>query len=316
MGESVKDLGAVQALGLHQMLAASAAHVVAVTGSSQAVGCTTAVVHLAIALARQGMDVLVLDEYAGNGSASALLGAIKEAGMFASLPNGRLPRVQAVGTGPLPVAITGPGDTNEQRYGAVAYDAAPAAAPDVVLIDAAFSDGSVLSPLALQAHDVLLVTTMTANAVAETYVRMKRLRLTQGIAQFRIVMNRVDSEVDAHAVLENLRGIARDYLAVSILDAGCIRAVPCIARAAELPRAIQDALRPSAAVDDFVRLASGLRSWPRRPAAPSRSPAPTLSSVRAMTRPWGYSPPTSAPSSAPAREAPKSMCRIYRPRFN
>lgn len=311
----MKDTVSGQALGLREMFAKSTARVVAVTGGSERSGCTAAVVHLAIALGKQGMDVLVVDECPGDGSASAVLGAIRAAGESASVPNGRLPRVLPVENSRLPIAITGPGHTNEQRYGAIEYDAVPATAPDVVLIDAALSDDGALSPLASQAHDVALVTTMTADAAANTYVRMKRLHLKQGISQFRIVMNRVENQADARAVLESLSRIARDYLAASVLDGGCIRADPCIGRAGELPCATADAFRPSPAAEDFARLATDLHSWPRRPAGSWREPMSTLPSVCA-TRPWGCSPFINAQPLVPARETSKTMCRIYKPRFD
>ena len=51
-----------QAEGLRRLLARSGSRVLAVTGGSTSVGCTTTVVNLAAALAEQGKDVLVIDE--------------------------------------------------------------------------------------------------------------------------------------------------------------------------------------------------------------------------------------------------------------
>ncbi|TDY27142.1 flagellar biosynthesis protein FlhG [Paraburkholderia sp. BL6665CI2N2] len=309
----MKDTVSGQALALCQTFAKNTARVVAVTGGSERSGCTAAVVHLAIALVKQGMDVLVVDECLGDGSASAVLGGIRAAGRIASVPNGRLPHVLPVSNSRSPIAITGPGHRNEQCYGVIEYDAAPATAPDVVLIDAALSDDGALSPLASQAHDVVIVTTMTADAAANTYVRMKRLHLTQGIAQFRIVMNRVENQADAQAVLKSISGAARDYLATSVLDGGYIRADPCIARASELPCAIAGALSPSPAAEDFARLATDLQSWPRRPAGSWREPMSMLpSSPRAR---GAASPFMNAQPLALAQVASKTVYRIYKPRF-
>jgi ATPases involved in chromosome partitioning len=55
-----------QAEGLRRLLAKSGSRVLAVTGGSAGVGCTTTVVNLAAALAQQGKDVLVIDECLGE----------------------------------------------------------------------------------------------------------------------------------------------------------------------------------------------------------------------------------------------------------
>ncbi|CAB3791287.1 hypothetical protein LMG28614_03276 [Paraburkholderia ultramafica] len=261
-----------QALVLRQLLAESAARVIAVTGCSEGGGRTAAVVNLAIALTRQGMDVLVVDERPGERSASAMLGAIRAAGVFGPAIHGTLPRVLAVGSRRRQFAATGAGYTDDENFpGHVALESTP----DIVLIDAALDGNGALSQLALQAHDVVVVMHLSADAVADAYVRMKRLRLAQGIAEFRLIVNLLDGEADTHAVLESLAGIARDYLAVSVLNAGCISADPSIAQAVELSRCVVDAFPASPAAGDFARLAADMQSWSGRPAASWRLPATT-----------------------------------------
>ncbi|MGT2477275.1 MinD/ParA family protein [Paraburkholderia terrae] len=243
----MKNFAARQAPALRQLLAKSAARVVAITAGSKGMGRTAAVVNLAMALTEQGMNVLVLDECPGDRSASAALGAVRGAGTFATGVHRRWPRVLAVDACPLPSTLM------------------PEGAPDIVLIDAALDDKGGLSPLALQAERVVVVVRTSADAVASTYVCMKRLRLTQGIAEFHVVANLIDGGADAHAVLENLENIARDYLAVSVHPAGFIAPDPCIRRATELSRYVVDTFPSSPAATDFARLAARIHSWPRHP---------------------------------------------------
>ncbi|MGF6416040.1 flagellar biosynthesis protein FlhG [Paraburkholderia sp. MM5482-R2] len=280
MGESVKDKVSGQALGLRQMFAKSATRVVAVTGGSKGVGRTAAVVNLAMALTRQGMDVLVVDECPGARSASTMLRDIHAAGVFAPAIHRNLPRVLAVDRGRRQFHSTGTGHTDHENFAGLQYDAVLTSPPNIVLIDAALAGNGAFSPLALQAHHVIVVMHMSAAAVADTYVCMKRLRLAQGIEEFRIIVNLFDGEADTHALLESLGAIARDYLAVSVLKAGCISIDPCIAQAAELSRCVVDAFPGSPAASDFARVAADMQSWSRRPAASWLLPATTHMAAR------------------------------------
>jgi flagellar biosynthesis protein FlhG len=262
--ESVKDFIADQALGLLQMLGQSAARVVAVTGGPEGVGRTAAVANLAMALTKLDMDVLVVDERPSDHSASAMLGGVRTAGAFAPPSRCRLPRVLTVDRRPPRLTVMGSRHTDLKSYADGRYDAVFDSKSDIVLIDAALGRDGGLSPLALQADNVVVVMCMSADAAADTYVCMKRLRLTQGIAEFRILVNLLDGEADTHAVLDSLGSIARDYLAVSVVKAGCIAADPCAARAAELSRCVVDAFPSSPAASDYRRLAADMQSWPRR----------------------------------------------------
>ncbi|MHB9841757.1 MinD/ParA family ATP-binding protein [Paraburkholderia terrae] len=243
----MKDCSTSQALALRQLLANSAARVVAITAGSKGMGRTAAVVNLAMALTGQGMNVLVLDECPDDRSASAALGAARGAGAFATGVHRRWPRVLAVDALPL------------------SFNLMPERGPDIVLVDAALDDKGGLSPLALQADRVVVVMRMSADAVASTYACMKRLRVIHGIMEFHVIANLIDGGADAHAVLESLENIARDYLAVSVHLAGCIASDPCVGRAAELSRYVVDAFPSSSAASDFARVAARIHSWPRHP---------------------------------------------------
>lgn len=287
-GVLMKGIVCGQALGLRQMLAKSATRAIAITGGREGIGRTATVVNLAIALTRQGMDVLVVDECPGEQSASAVLGAIRAAGVFGPAIDGRLPRVLAVDSHRRQVAATGAGHTDRKTFAGLQYDAALESTPDIVLIDAALDGNGALSQLALQAHDVVVVMRLSADAVADAYICMKRLRLAQGIAEFRLIVNLLDGEADTHAVLESLGGIVRDYLAVSVLKAGCISADPCIAQAVELSRCVVDAFPASQGASDFARLAVDMQSWPRRPTVSWRLPATMHTAAWSPARASGF----------------------------
>ena len=259
-----------QAEGLRRLLARSGSRVVAVTGGSTSVGCTTTVVNLAAALAEQGKDVLVIDECLGDHSVSAMLGGMRGAGNFAAVVRGEMPLDAAVARHPLGFAVLSAPRGNREGYSAAQLSVVLEGPADVVLIDAQLDRLGQLSALAMQAHDLMIVTRMAAQAITDAYACMKRLHYAHGIGQFRVLVNHVQSVTDAHTAFENLAGVAGRYLTVSLDDAGCIAADPRMARALELSRCVVDAFPSTPAARGYRHLAAELQYWPMRPAMSSR----------------------------------------------
>lgn len=246
-----------QAEGLRRLLAREGPRVIAVTGGAGSPGRTTTVVNLAAALAEIGRRVLVIDECAGEHAVAALVGGARfDAALREELPLAEPIERHAGGfdvlTAPHGRGVQ-PGDLHNGRA-------------DVVLIDAQLDAAGALSPLALNAHDVLLVTRTDAHAITATYACIKRLHFAHAIAQFRVLANHVQHVPDAQVVLDNLVGVASQYLAVALERAGCVAADPHMPRAVELARPIVDAFASTAAARDYRRLAAELPHWPLRPA--------------------------------------------------
>ncbi|KVU26764.1 flagellar biosynthesis protein FlhG [Burkholderia ubonensis] len=241
-----------QAEGLRRLLAGRASRIVAVAGGPAGVGCTSSVVNLAAALAALGKDVLVVDERADVHSAAATL-----AGSW--LRDGEHTRVAA-----------GFGVCAASRLARAGYSDAQLSdfidgPADIVLVDAQLDADGGFSALAREAHDVLIVTRVAAQAITEAYACMKRLHFAHAIAQFRVLTNHVGSHADAKTAFDNLAGVASRYLTVSIADAGCVSADPLVEHARELVRTAVDAFPSSPAARDYRQIAADLLYWPLRP---------------------------------------------------
>ncbi|MFX1673645.1 MinD/ParA family protein [Paraburkholderia sp. A2WS-5] len=281
-----------QAEGLRRLLAREGSRVIAVTGGHGAPGRTTVVINLAAALIALGKDVLVIDECLGPRSVSAQLGggmrgvsneargnAASLAGNFApnfaAVMRGEIALDQAVARHALGFGVLAA--PREQCVGAqldAPLSKLLAGPADFVLIDARLDAEGALSPLALHAHDVLIVMRVTAQAITDAYACMKRLHFAHAIGQFRVLANHVASAADAQAALENLAGVASRYLAVSLERAGSVAADPHMPRALQLSRCIVDAFPSTAAARDFRHVAAELPHWPLRPALLASAGAP------------------------------------------
>ncbi|CAB3696998.1 Flagellum site-determining protein YlxH [Trinickia soli] len=264
-----------QAEGLRRLLAKSGSRVVAVTGGPVGVGCTSTVVNLAAALGALGKDVLVIDERPGMNCVSTMLGGLRGAGSLRAVLDGTVELGQACARHELGFSVLAASRENCAGYSAGQLAALLSGPFDVVLVDARLDRNGALSPLAVQAHDVMIVTRVAAQAITEAYACMKRLHFEHAIAQFRVLVNHVSSLADAQTTFENLAEVAARYLSVSIEDAGCVAADPLMERSLELKRCVVDAFPSAHSARDYRHVASEMLYWPMRPA---------MSSPRAETK--------------------------------
>ncbi len=260
-----------QAEGLRRLLAREGSRVIAVTGGPGAPGRTTAVINLAAALTAHGKDVLIIDECLGPRSVSGLLGGVRGAGNFAAVMRGEMPLDEAVGRHALGFGVLAASREHRAQYSSAQLNKVLTGPADFVLIDAQLDAEGALSPLAMHAHDLLIVMRVSAQAITDAYACMKRLHFAHAIGQFRVLANHVEHAHDAQAALENLAGVASRYLTVSLESAGCVAADPHMPRAVQLSRCIVDAFPSTAAARDFRHVAAELPHWPMRPALSARS---------------------------------------------
>jgi flagellar biosynthesis protein FlhG len=262
-----------QAEGLRRLLAREGSRVVAVTGGAGSPGRTTTVVNLAAALTAQGKDVLVIDECLGPRSVCSLVGGVRGAGSFAAVMRGERTLEEAVGRHVLGFGVLAASRDNRAQYTGAQLQKVISGPADIVLIDAQLDAEGALSPLAMHAHDVLIVMRIGAQAITDAYACMKRLHFAHAIAQFRVLANHVANTPDAQAAIENLAGVAGRYLSVSLESAGYVAADSHMAQAVKLARCIVDAFPSAASARDFRLVAAELPHWPMRPAVSACSPA-------------------------------------------
>jgi flagellar biosynthesis protein FlhG len=256
-----------QAEGLRRLLAREAPRLVALVGGDEQAGTSSAVINLAAALARQGKDVLVIDEHCDAKSLAHTAGIETPrtiADVAAGMPLDEVAAryyegVRVLAAPPSAMAGVRPSELLEALNDGV----------DVVLIDARLDADGALSPLAKQAHDVVVVMRASAQSITGAYACVKRLHFAHAIHQFRVLINGVTSASDAYSVYQNLTAVGSRYLAVSFSPAGAVSLDVRLARAALLGRSVVEAFPAAPATLDFRRIAVDLLHWPSRPAEPA-----------------------------------------------
>ncbi|AMR80503.1 MinD/ParA family ATP-binding protein [Cupriavidus nantongensis] len=259
-----------QAASLRRMLAPRTTRRIAVVASERGAGATTVALGLSHALAMQGERVLLVDEDT-SARATRWSGA-RPAGTLADVHAGRLSLEAAAGVSPQGVLSVLPAGRP------VPGAALPAAANDFrsVLVDAALDADGASSPLAGDAHNVLVVMRPELASITAAYACIKRLHHLYAWRQFHLIVNLAASEATVQAILRNLARTASQYLGVEVLCAGWLPADPLVARAAQLGRCVVEAFPAAPATAALRRSAGGIGAWPLRTDAAMPAAAPAM----------------------------------------
>lgn len=246
-----------QAEGLRRLVARHAMRIVAVVGSVPEAGQTSVAINLASALTHLGQDVVLVDE---SGHAAPALGLALRGDITDVLAGRAAPEQIRVTTRDgyvlVPVAQRHPERVDPAR----AFPLLEAGDPDVLVIDCTHA-GSVLSPLAAHATDVMVVLGKEAAAITGAYSWIKRAHFEYALAQFRVLVNRAEDE-DARVVCRNLATTASRYLAVSLDLAGHVPMDRQCQRARQLCRTAVDAFPMTPAAVAYRQLAAQVMHWP------------------------------------------------------
>ncbi|CAN7625546.1 MinD/ParA family protein [Polaromonas sp. LjRoot131] len=135
----------------------------------------------------------------------------------------------------------------------------------LVLVDARLDGEGLLSPLAAQADELVVVLRPQVEAITAAYACIKRLQQAHALQRMRVLVNHAVGANDANRILANLASVAKSYLALALEPAGCIREDVQLAQARWLNMSVVEAFPGSPAALDVDRLAGDLLRWPAPP---------------------------------------------------
>ncbi|HEY8667444.1 MAG TPA: MinD/ParA family protein [Tepidisphaeraceae bacterium] len=207
------------------------ARVIAITSGKGGVGKSNVAVNLAIKLAAAGKSVVLLDADLGLANADVLCNI--------DLPT-NLSHVIARKKELREVMVKGPGGfdliggasglarmadlTDYDRQRLIDAMGELEEQTDIILVDT----GAGISPNVLAftraADQVLVVTTPEPTAITDAYAVIKVLSRDGSDRQICLLVNQVRSPAEAKVVLERIAKVAKQFLGVSVLDAGYVMA--------------------------------------------------------------------------------------------
>jgi len=261
-----------QAAGLRRLLGQAGFQVITVMSGQQGAGKTAATANLAVALARSGRDVLIIDQDQHGRGAAAALGLVPRFDL-SDVIEGRCALEALILNGPDNVQVMPIGGSfnrlgrlseRDQEWLARSFSQLQCGV-DVVLVDMEEATDPDALPLGLAASEIMVVLPPGNAAITEGYTLVKRLAHNFGKRQFRLLLNRMESPEQARAVGHNFAYTAERYLGVSVDYLGFIALDERLTRAGHLRTSVVDAFPVAQSTSQFRKLADGLLRWPQPP---------------------------------------------------
>ena len=216
------------------MRADRSAETIAVVSGKGGVGKSNISLNLSILLSAAGRRVALVDADIGTANLDVLLNVEARATLAHAISGSR--RLEEIvmdlpcGVQFVPGAsgLSQMANLSEfQRAQMVSELAALEADNDVIVIDCGAGIGRDVTHLAAQADNVLAVTTPEPTAVTDAYALIKVLaQHPQAPAKVSLLVNQAEDRHEARATYQRVAEVARQFLSLRVLDAGCVLADP------------------------------------------------------------------------------------------
>jgi flagellar biosynthesis protein FlhG len=236
-------------------IADTSVRVIAVASGKGGVGKTNLTANLAVALARRGLRVWVLDADLGLANMDVVYG-VRPAHTLEHVLRGEKRLRDIVAEGPAGVRLVPAASgvaaltalTPAQQLHVLDEVDALDGELDVLLIDVAPGISSNVLYFAAAATETLVVTTPEPTAIADAYALIKVLATRWGRHDFPVLVNMAETAADAAAAYERLASVAQRFLAVRLESLGWVPRDEAMARAvrAQMPVVFAEPTTPAA----------------------------------------------------------------------
>jgi flagellar biosynthesis protein FlhG len=259
-----------QAAGLRRLFSRRQLKVVSFASGTPGVGKTSVIANVAVALARQGQEVLVVDENTGAAHMGAFFGAHYPGDLLQVL-NRRL-SLDEVMFCPVPGVNILPAGQAARQLGRLSASQREAMQEgmnslerpvDTILVDTSPDHDLGFSPWGLTAGEAVMVVSGSGASITDSYALIKKVSLVFARRHFRILVNRVKTLEDGQTIYANLKKVAAQRNVAQLEFGGAVPLDAHLKQAGQLCQPIVSALPESAAAVALKDFATDLLSWPR-----------------------------------------------------
>jgi len=248
--------------------------VIAVCSGKGGVGKTNVATNLAVALARRGLETLLLDADLSLANVDVLLG-LQPRYNLSHLVAGEVDIDACLleGPGGLKVVPASSGNfdmtalTSTERAAIVQSFSALPRLPELLLVDTASGISPDVAQFVSAAQRALVVVCDEPASITDSYALLKVFSQHYGVRRFEIVTNRTRTRRGGARLFEKLNRVAARYLDVVLSHAGDVAEDAYLVKAVQQQRAVVDVFPGSPASQAFLALAERVRSWPAPAAA-------------------------------------------------
>jgi flagellar biosynthesis protein FlhG len=244
--------------------------VIAVSSGKGGVGKTNVAANVAVALARSGKRVLVLDADIGLGNLDVLLGLVPRYTIEDVLSGVRtLEEIAVEGPAGIHVLPASSGVphltvlTDSQQIIIHEQLEQYAAGMDVLLIDTGAGISSNVTFFAASAHETVVVATPEPTSLTDAYALIKVLARQYRERHFKVLVNQAKSRREAAEVFRKLDRAVDQFLHVAVEYVGYIPHDDYVPLAVIRQKAVVEAFPDSPAAQAFIKLAAQVMQWPK-----------------------------------------------------
>lgn len=264
----VADYRGDQAAGLRRLFGRPQSRIVTFAAGSAGVGKSVLVANLAASLARQGKEVLVLDENTRN-SIATCFGALARHDLHQVINRERTLSEVLVTVAPgvrvLPAAraVKKLSRLSQSEQQALLESITGMERPaDVILVDASLDHPLGFSPLGLVAHDTVIVISTSSESITDAYALIKKVSLGYARKNFRILINKVRSSDEARAIHENIAQLTHRRGLARLEYAGFVPLDEQLRQASRLCQPVVGLFPDAPAAKAYRRISSDFLNWP------------------------------------------------------
>lgn len=205
------------------------ARVITVTSGKGGVGKTNFTVNLALALAKLGKKVAVLDADLGMGNVDVVLGCSVPYTIM-NLLEGNVSLNDIITDGPLGIKFISGGSgihklanlTNQQLAYIVNQITLLDEWAEIILIDTGAGISQSVMNFVVAADEVIIITTPEPTAITDAYAMMKTFASQRGTGVLRLVVNRVFERSEGTGATEKLIKVSSDFLGLTLTGLGMV----------------------------------------------------------------------------------------------
>lgn len=258
-----------QAAGLRRLFGRNQLRVITFASGSSGVGKTSIVANVAVALARQGKEVLVVDENLGPHDVGAFFGLHPQGDLLQVLNRQRslshvlFSPVPGVSVLPAGRAARQLGSLTPMQQHAMVEGVNSLEHPvDVILVDTCNDHLHGFSPWGLAAGETIMVVSGSGSSITDSYALIKKVSLAFARRHFRILVNRVRSVDEGLVIHNNLRKVAAQRGIAQLDYGGAVPLDDALRQVGLLCQPIVATLPDSPAAVSLRDFAAEMLSWP------------------------------------------------------
>jgi flagellar biosynthesis protein FlhG len=258
-----------QASGLRRLTKPTLTKVISVTGGKGGVGKTNVTLGVAMAMARQGKKVTVLDADLGLANVDVMLG-IRPTRNLSHVLSGECELKDAMVEGPYGIKIipatSGTQSMTElshaQHAGLIRAFGTLEEEMDVLLIDTAAGISDMVVSFSRAAQDVMVVVCDEPTSITDAYALIKLLSREHQVQRFKIVANMVRSYREGRELFAKLTLVTERFLNVTLELVACIPLDDKVRQAVKKQKIVVEAFPRSPAALAISSLANKALTWP------------------------------------------------------